>query len=92
MVQVWHKRKVIIMRKFLVLFALMFSTAAMAQVAPYGTYYNPVMDPPFTGDWTVPVHRGMYCVQGTWHLGWLRPWENSPVIKRSCGTAVYQIH
>ena len=79
------------MRKFLVVIATLFSTVALAQ-APYGTYYNPVQDPPFVGDWSVPVHRGMYCVQGTWHYGWLRPWEASPVIKRSCGTAIYQIH
>lgn len=79
------------MRKVLILAAVLFSSAAFAQ-APYGTYYNPVQDPPFTGDWSVPVHRGMYCVQGTWHYGWLRPWEASPVIKRSCGTAIYQIH
>ena len=79
------------MNKVFLTAAMLFSTAALAQ-APYGTYYNPVMDAPFTGDWTVPVHRGMYCVQGTWHLGWLRPWESSPVIKKSCGTAIYQIH
>lgn len=77
------------MRKLLIVIALLFSTSAFA--APYGTYYNPVEDPPFTGDWSVPVHRGMYCVQGTWHRGWLRPWEGSVVIKPSCGTAVYQI-
>ena len=79
------------MRKVLVIDATLFSTVALAQ-APYGTYYKPVQDPPFVGDWSVPVHRGMYCVQGTWHYGWLRPWEASPVIKRSCGTAIYQIH
>lgn len=77
------------MRKLLIAFALLVSTSAFA--APYGTYYNPVEDPPFEGDWSVPVHRGMYCVKGTWHYGWLRPWERSPVIKESCGTAVYQI-
>jgi hypothetical protein len=77
------------MKKILIVTALLFSTSASA--APYGTYYNPVQDPPFTGDWSVPVHRGMYCVQGTWHRGWLRPWEGSIVIKPSCGTAVYQL-
>lgn len=76
--------------KYVILAVAMFvSTAAWAD--PYGTYYNPVEDPPFTGDWSVPVHRGMYCVQGTWHRGWLRPWEGSIVIKPSCGTAVYQV-
>jgi hypothetical protein len=78
------------MKKILILTALLFSTAVNA--APYGTYYNPVQDEPFTGDWSVPVHRGMYCVKGTWHYGWLRPWERSPVIKDSCGTAIYQIN
>lgn len=77
------------MRKVLLLAAILFSSVALAD--PYGTYYNPVQDPPFVGDWSVPVHRGMYCVQGTWHYGWLRPWESSPVIKQSCGTAIYQI-
>ena len=79
--------------RFVMIAALLFSTAATAALAqPYGTYYNPVQDPPFVGDWSVPVHRGMYCVQGTWHQGWLRSWETSPVIKPSCGTAIYQIH
>ena len=77
------------MKKILIIAAVLFSGTALAD--PYGTYYNPVQDPPVQGDWSVPVHRGMYCVKGTWHLGWLRPWENSPVIKESCGTAVYQI-
>jgi hypothetical protein len=43
------------------------------------------------GDLSVPVHRGMYCAAGAWHHGWLRPWERSPVIKASCGSAVYQM-
>ena len=78
------------MMKYITLtLSLLFSTAAFAN--PYGTYYNPVEDPPFQGDWSVPVHRGMYCVKGTWHRGWLRPWEGSIVIKPSCGTAVYQL-
>ena len=79
------------MNKYLIMIAaVFFSTMALAD--PYGTYYNPVQDPPFTGDWSVPVHRGMYCVRGTWHSGWLRPWEGTVVIRPSCGTAVYQIH
>ncbi len=57
---------------------------------PLGTYNNPVQDE-LGGDLSVPVHRGMYCVAGTWHYGFLRPWERSPVIKASCGSAVYQI-
>jgi len=77
------------MKYIILTFALLFSSIAIS--APYGTYYNPVQDPPFVGDWSVPVHRGMYCVGGTWHYGWLRPWERSPVIKPSCGTAIYQI-
>lgn len=77
------------MRYVLIIAATLFSTVAFADY--YGTYYNPIQDPPFAGDWSVPVHRGMYCVRGTWHYGWLRPWERSPVIKDSCGTAVYQI-
>ena len=80
------------MKKVLVIAALLFSTSAYSHAySPYGTYNNPVQDPPFAGDWSVPVHRGMYCVKGTWHYGWLRPWERSPVIKQSCGTAIYQI-
>ena len=69
--------------------ALLVSTSAFA--APYGTYQNPVEDPPLTGDWSGPVHRGMYCVNGTWHHGWLREWEGAIVVKPSCGTAVYQM-
>ena len=78
------------MKYVLFFICFIFSSASLAD--PYGTYYNPVQDPPFVGDWSVPVHRGMYCVQGTWHYGWLRPWERSPVIKQSCGTAIYQIN
>lgn len=58
--------------------------------AGYGTYQNPVVDD-FGGDTSVPLHRGMYCVRGVWHYGFLRPWERSPVIKPSCGTALYQL-
>lgn len=57
---------------------------------PLGTYNNPIQDE-LEGDLSVPVHRGMYCAAGEWHHGWLRPWERSPVIKASCGTAVYQM-
>ena len=79
------------MRKILLttMFALA-TTVAMAQL-PYGTYQNPIEDEPFTGDWTGPVHRGMYCVSGHWHHGWLREWEGSIVIKPSCGSAAYQV-
>jgi hypothetical protein len=55
-----------------------------------GTYNNPIQDE-LEGDLSVPVHRGMYCAAAEWHHGWLRPWERSPVIKASCGTAVYQM-
>jgi hypothetical protein len=57
---------------------------------PLGTYNNPIQDE-LEGDLSVPVHRGMYCAAGAWHHGWLRPWERSPVIKPSCGSAVYQM-
>jgi hypothetical protein len=57
---------------------------------PLGTYSNPKEDN-VGGDLSVPIHRGMYCVAGEWHHGWLRPWERSPVIKASCGDAVYQM-
>ena len=77
------------MKYAVIAFALFASTSAMAY--PYGTYQNPVQDPPFEGDWSVPVHRGLYCVQGTWHQGWLRPWEGNMVIKPSCGDAVDQL-
>lgn len=77
------------MKKFLILLSFMFSTSAMAY--PYGTYQNPIEDEPFTGDWSVPVHRGMYCVRGEWHYGWLRPWEGKIVIKPSCGDAANQV-
>lgn len=60
------------------------------QAPPVGTYNNPIQDS-FGGDLSVPAHRGMYCAGGVWHQGWLRPWEKSPVIKPSCGTAVYQL-
>jgi hypothetical protein len=53
---------------------------------PLGTYNNPIQDE-LEGDLSVPVHRGMYCAAGAWHHGWLRPWERSPVIKASCGSA-----
>lgn len=78
------------MRKFILAITLLASTSAFAAM-PYGTYQNPVQDPPFVGDWSVPVHRGMYCVQGVWHYGWLRPWEGKIVIKPSCGEAINQI-
>ena len=55
---------------------------------PLGTYNNPIQDE-LEGDLSVPVHRGTYCAAGAWHYGWLRPWERSPVIKSSCGSAVY---
>lgn len=58
--------------------------------APIGTYANPIKDE-IGGDLSVPVHRGIYCVGGQWHQGWLRPWEQSPVIKPSCGAAAYQM-
>lgn len=57
---------------------------------PVGTYNNPIEDE-LGGDLSAPVHRGIYCVAGAWHHGWLRPWEHSPVIKSSCGGAVYQM-
>ena len=56
-----------------------------------GTYNNPIIEHELGGDLSVPVHRGMYCAAGAWHYGWLRPWERSPVIKASCGSAVYQM-
>jgi len=73
------------MKTIILALALLTSTTALACL-PYGTYQNP-----FVGDWSVPVHRGMYCVQGQWHYGWLRPWEGNMVIKSSCGSAAYQI-
>ena len=57
---------------------------------PLGTYNNPIEDEP-GGDLSVPVHRGMYCVAGASHHGWLRPWERSPVIEASCGSAADQM-
>ena len=53
-------------------------------------YSNPIQDE-LEGDLSAPVHRGTYCAAGAWHYGWLRPWERSPVIKSSCGSAVYQM-
>jgi len=55
-----------------------------------GTYDNPIPDV-IGGDLSGPIHRGMYCVNGQWHEGWLRRGERSPVIKPSCGDAVYQM-
>jgi hypothetical protein len=57
---------------------------------PLGTYNNPIEDE-LGGDLSVPIHRGIYCAAGAWHHGWLRPGEHSPVIKASCGSAVYQM-
>lgn len=71
-------------------FAMLMSTAAVAQ-SYYGSYRNPIEDAPLDGDWSHPVHRGMYCVNGTWHLGWLREWEGKMVIKPSCGAAIRQL-
>jgi hypothetical protein len=56
----------------------------------YGSYRNPIEDD-VGGDLSGPVHRGMYCVRGEWHHGWLRSWEASPVIKSSCGAAVREL-
>ena len=78
------------MKKIIVAVALLMSTSAYAGY-PYGTYQNPIWDRPLDGDWSAPVHRGMYCVQGLWHYGWLRPWEGKMVIKPSCGEAINQI-
>lgn len=78
------------MKNIILALALLTSTAAYAGL-PYGTYQNPIQDPPFVGDWSVPVHRGMYCVQGLWHYGWLRPWEGKIVVKPSCGAAADQL-
>ena len=55
-----------------------------------GTYDNPIQDV-IGGDLSGPVHPGMYCVHGLWHQGYLRRGEHSPVIRPSCGSAVYQI-
>jgi hypothetical protein len=56
---------------------------------PLGTYNNPIQD---ELDFSVPVHRGTDCAAGAWHYGWLRPGrERSPVLKSSCGSAVYQM-
>ena len=78
------------MKKIIVAVSLLISANAYAGY-PYGTYQNPIQDRPLDGDWSVPLHRGMYCVQGLWHYGWLRPWEGKMVIKPSCGEAVNQI-
>ncbi len=59
--------------------------------APLGTYANPIIDEQGAGDQRFPVHPGMYCAGGNWHRGWLRPWETSPVIKASCGAAIYSM-
>lgn len=80
------------MRKLLasLAFTLSLANTAPSSAAPLGSYYNPIPDMN-VGDLSVPVHRGMYCVSGAWHYGWLRPWESSPVIKASCGSAVSQM-
>ena len=59
-------------------------------VNPLGSYDNPIEDH-IGGDLSGPVHRGMYCELGQWHHGWLRAWEVSPVVKPTCGSAVYQM-
>ncbi len=56
-----------------------------------GTFQNPIVDDYGVGDYRFRVHRGMYCANETWHRGYLRPWEKSPVIKPSCGGAITQI-
>ncbi|MBY6242683.1 hypothetical protein [Methylosinus sp. Sm6] len=71
-------------------FALSLAGATPLTAAPLGSYYNPIPDVK-GGDLSVPVHRGMYCANGAWHYGWLRPWEHSPVIKASCGGAAAQM-
>lgn len=78
------------MKYALIGLAMLTATAASAQ-SYYGSYRNPIEDPPLAGDWSHPVHRGMYCVNGTWHLGWLREFEGKMVIKPSCGAAVNQL-
>src|SRR5438128_1344152 len=52
------------------------------------SFEHPIID----GDGGLPdnyyahnLHRGMYCAAGNWHQGFLKAWERSPVIKRSCG-------
>jgi hypothetical protein len=80
------------MRKLVALLALAFSLASAAplRAAPLGSYANPIPDV-MGGDLSAPVHRGMYCANGAWHYGWLRPGERSPVIKASCGSAASQM-
>lgn len=51
--------------KYLFVAMISLMSINMANAQPYGTYYNPVEDPPLAGDWSGPVHRGMYCVNGT---------------------------
>jgi hypothetical protein len=79
------------MRSLLAPLVLLISCGATPLfAAPLGSYYNPIPDVK-GGDLSVPVHRGMYCANGAWHYGWLRPGERSPVIKASCGSAVNQM-
>lgn len=78
------------MRMFTFVVALLAATSSVMAM-PYGTYQNPIEDRPLDGDWSHPVHRGMYCVNGQWHIGWLREFEGKMVIKPSCGAAIYQL-
>jgi hypothetical protein len=66
-------------------------TCVVRRIPTEGTFQQPIQDE--LPDEYPPgyLHSGLYCVQGLWHRGWLKPGERSPVIRPSCGSAFYQI-
>jgi hypothetical protein len=57
----------------------------MRKTPGYGSFDNPIEDD-YPDEYRPGyLHSGVYCAAGNCHRGYLKPWERSPIIKRSCG-------
>ena len=60
-------------------------TCLVHKTQSFGTFENAIRDN-YPEEYAPGyLHAGMYCAAGNWHHGWLMPWEQSPIIKPSCG-------
>jgi hypothetical protein len=64
---------------------IMHKTLQQTYQMDVGSFENPLVDEFPEGYPSGYLHAGMYCAGGNWHSGWLKPWEQAPVIKPSCG-------